>query len=84
MNGYTFCGGYWWIFPLVMIVFCIFFMRMRRGRRGMICGCCFPSDSPESAMEILDKRYARGDIDQREYEERKMKLTGAEKEESCR
>jgi uncharacterized membrane protein len=29
----------------------------------------------ESAMDVLNKRYAKGEIDQEEYEERKRTLT---------
>ena len=29
----------------------------------------------KSALEILDKRFAQGDIDEDEYEEKKRKLT---------
>lgn len=73
MFGYEFCGGYWWIFPLVMIFFCIFFMKRGCGR--MMCGSGEYNSLGESAIDILNKRYAKGDIDQREYEEKKKKLT---------
>ncbi len=35
--------------------------------------------SSESALEILNKRYARGEIDKAEYEERKATITASEK-----
>lgn len=41
----------------------------------MMCGFSDSNGSGESAIEILNKRYAKGDIDQREYEEKKRKLT---------
>jgi uncharacterized membrane protein len=71
MTGYEFLGVYWWIFPLVMIFFCFFFMR--RGCSRWMCGFG-DSGTGESAMDILNKRYAKGDIDQGEYEEMKSKL----------
>ena len=79
MFGYEFLNGNWWIFPLMMIIFCIFFMR--RGCGGMMCG--FGSHSGdisrngtgESGLEILDKRFAQGEINEDEYEEKKRKLT---------
>jgi uncharacterized membrane protein len=77
--------SWWWICVAVMIVFCILcFRRMRT--QGM--GCCFPrayrgdipgralGGSSESAEEILDRRYALGQIDDEEYERRRRTLKG--------
>ncbi|MEJ2333816.1 MAG: SHOCT domain-containing protein [Desulfobulbaceae bacterium] len=74
MIGYEFWGSYWWIFPLVMIVLCFLFMRGCMGGR-MMCGWRTGSGFGESAIDILNKRYAKGEIDQKEYEEKKKELT---------
>ena len=71
MFGYEFCGGYWWIFPLVMIFLCFVFMRGCMGRR--MCG--WGSWTGDSALDVLNKRYARGEIEQQEYEKKKKELT---------
>lgn len=60
---------YWWIFPLIMMVICFLFMRGR-------CMCGHTSHDKdnhgsESAGEILDRRYANGEIDRTEYGEKK-------------
>ena len=72
-------NSYWWIVPLFMMVLCFFMMRGWR-RFGM-CGFG-PRDidrhqtqRSESALEILDKRYASGEISKEEYQERKKVLT---------
>jgi len=78
MIGHEHCIGFWWIFPLVMIVLCFFWMRGRRW--PMMCG--FGSRwadldrewTRDSAKEILDRRYASGEINQSEYEEMKKVL----------
>ena len=77
------CGfGWWWIVPIAMIIMFALCFFMMRGRRGfMTCGP-FSSASgnsfwrgpAESAKEILDKRYARGEIGKEEYEAKKKDI----------
>lgn len=69
-------GAYWpmpWVFfgPLMMLIFlgvcvALMYMAMRSARRA----------DPERPMRILKERYARGEIDQREFEERRRVLLG--------
>jgi putative membrane protein len=73
MTEYGFFTSNWWIFPLLMIVVCMIFMRKGCGR--MMCEPGAQKTSGESAQNILNKRYAEGDIDQKEYKERKRELT---------
>ena len=68
----------WWIFPLVMIALCFLMMRNRKG--SMMCGFGSRDEDShrinvsDSAKDVLDKRYARGEIDKEEYEERNRTL----------
>jgi len=77
-EGFEF-GDWWWIFPIVMMILCFFFMR------GRMCSMMgghdtrdgtdpHESTSSESAREILDKRYALGEISKEEYEEKKRDI----------
>jgi putative membrane protein len=81
MFSSEFCNfPYWWIFPLVMIALCFFMMR---GRGSSICGFGSHSkkgpqiSSSDTATEILDKKYALGEISREEYEEKKRAITQA-------
>ncbi|NIM96593.1 MAG: SHOCT domain-containing protein [candidate division Zixibacteria bacterium] len=74
----AFFDSYWWIFPLVMMALCFLMMRGRMG--SMMCG--FGSrdtdnhriNPADSAIDILEKRFALGEIGKEEYEEKKKIL----------
>lgn len=72
--------SFWWVFPLVMILLCFFMMRGCRG--SMMCwpgpwgGGRDRARKRDSAKHILEQRYARGEIDLREYEEKREVLDG--------
>ena len=64
-NGWGFWGMhfFWWLFWIVVIVVTLLPVTpVSRGRRR------------ETPLEILQRRYAAGEIEAAEYEERKAKL----------
>jgi len=69
-NGMWFGGGFMWILWIVLIVVSVWFIKAAinsdtSGNTG---------HSDESPLEILKKRYARGEIDEAEYERRRKEL----------
>ncbi len=71
-------GGHgmgWWMFPIVMIVVMIIFMLFmgKRGGRMPWCGSGENNDS-ETPLDILKKRYAKGEIGKDEFEAVKKDL----------
>lgn len=64
-DGWSFWGMhlFWWLFWIVLIVafFALIEPVPRRRRR-------------ETPLEVLQRRYAAGEITDKEYEERKVKL----------
>jgi putative membrane protein len=64
--------GFWWVFPLLMMVFiamCVFFMARMLWGHGHSHG-----DHTGSALQILNERFARGEISKEEYENRRSVL----------
>ena len=92
-HGHT--HGFWWIFPLMMMFMFFFFVlygnrggwwRLRQWRGE------YPESwqtykgdrdaTPESALDILDKRYARGEIDKEEYLEKRATIMSSNNDDS--
>ncbi len=74
--------GYWWIFPIIMIVMMALCFFMMRGHRGsMMCGPGFGSSDGHSEnasgrpLDILNKKYAQGEINKQESEKKKQDIT---------
>lgn len=80
MHG-PFMGGFsfFMIFPLIFLILFLLFMVRRFGYRGFQGGCGGRPTShmrlanSNNARDLLDQRYARGDIDDAQY--LKMKET---------
>ncbi len=74
-----FGSTWWWVWPVLMIALCFFMMRRWRG--PMMCG--FGSrykgwphfNESDSALDILEKRYAAGEVEKAEYADKKRVLT---------
>lgn len=67
--------GFMWLIPLVFFVVFIIFVRGIFGRGSPGCGTHGDNAThKEDAREILDKRFAKGEITKHEYEEMKRTL----------
>ncbi len=53
--------GFGWLVPLLLLGLVFYFINSRR-------------EDNTSAKDILDKRYANGEIDKKEYEEKSKQL----------
>jgi putative membrane protein len=62
---------HWWIGPLMMVLFVMFCMAMMF---FMMRGRMMHRHRSDYAIDILKERFARGEINQAEYEERRRLL----------
>ncbi len=64
-GNYGFMGIFMWLFWILVIVGLVFLVKwlVQQGRK-----------SESSALEILKKRYARGEINKEEFEQKKKGL----------
>lgn len=79
MMGYynNFLGGYGLFGPLFMIIFwgLIIWVIVRLVKGGGHSGCCgHGDDSGSKVLAILKERYAKGEIDKKEFEQKKKEL----------
>ncbi len=65
-------GGLWMLLVVVGIVLLVVWAA--RGASGDASG---GSTSPNRALDILDERFARGEIDEEEYRKRRRLLEGS-------
>jgi putative membrane protein len=80
MNPQYFWWGPMWFFPMVMplvmlviLVLCLYFLFGRGGIRPP--GETQPGREGDTALDILKKRYARGEITKADFEQIKQDIT---------
>lgn len=65
-----FGGGYMWLFWIILIVLIALVVKLVAGKDSSAPR----SSEEESPLSILKKRYARGEIDEEEFERRSREL----------
>jgi putative membrane protein len=65
---FGFGGGFMWLIWIFIIIAIIWGIKMTIGNGAS------GSSSPDSPLEILKKRYARGEIDEEEFNHRRQEL----------
>ena len=65
----AFGGGFMWIFWLVLLVAVVFVLKSTIGSNTGAT-----AKQEDSPLDILKKRYARGDIDEEEFNQRRIEL----------
>lgn len=68
-GNHGFMGGYMWIFWIAVLVGLVFLVKwiIQQGQGG-------EKQLKEDPLDILEKRYARGEIDREEFEQKKKDL----------
>jgi putative membrane protein len=61
-----------WIFPLIFLIVLVLFLF--RGPGWPMCGGYRRRDREKTAREVLDRRYARGEISREDYQRMRKDL----------
>jgi len=67
-----FGGGFMWLIWIALIIMFIYAIKISFNNSSDNSG-----STDESPLEILKKRYARGEIDEQEFERRRKELDGS-------
>jgi len=70
-GGMSFGMGWWWILGLILIAAIIWGIVRPYGQSNSLNNTA----NKKSALDILKKRYAKGEIDKEEYEMKKKDLS---------
>lgn len=69
-DGFMFGGGFMWIFWILLIVLAVVLtVGLAQRRAGIGSGA-----RERTALDILKERYARGEIDREEFEQKRRDL----------
>ena len=63
-------GGFMWLFWILLILVVVWAVKSAGGSSKN------PTETPKSALDILEERYAKGEIDQQEFEQKRKVLNG--------
>jgi len=66
--GMGFGGGFMWLFWILLIILIVWIVKVA-------VGSSTSSEPRKSAIDILKERYARGEIDQEEFEQKRNDLS---------
>lgn len=74
-------GGWWVIMPIIGVIFMMVMMRgmfgmsrRGRGRMGPMDMCGYDGHGDESALDVLRRRYAAGELGDEEFDAMRKKL----------
>ena len=69
-DGHGFGGGFMWLFWIVLVVVIVWALKATAFSNGKAEGV------DKSPLEILQNRFARGEIDEEEFERKRKLLSG--------
>ncbi|MCM8883051.1 MAG: SHOCT domain-containing protein [Candidatus Thiodiazotropha sp.] len=65
-----FGGGFMWLFWILLIIVIVWVVKAAMGVSSS------PSEKQKTALDILKERYANGEIDKEEFEQKRRDISG--------